>query len=75
VTTSFDSDPSFAIRGGSYNMPRWAARTVSRAEQAQARNPEVDDDLGFRMVLEVVVARLPESTRGDAPATKKEPDQ
>jgi serine/threonine-protein kinase len=75
VTTSFDSDPSFAIRGGSYDTPRWAARTVSRAVQAQARNHEDFDDLGFRMVLEVVVARLPKSTRGGDPPTKKEPGQ
>jgi serine/threonine-protein kinase len=75
VTTSFDADPSFAIRGGSYTTPRWAARTVSRPREAQAPNDEDFDDVGFRMVLEVVVARLPESTRGDAPATKKGPGQ
>lgn len=56
-----EPDPSFAIRGGSFLTPRETARVSFRSDlpdlEYRAKGRESFEDVGFRTVLEVVVAR------------------
>jgi serine/threonine-protein kinase len=56
-----DANPDYAIRGGSYKTPSETGRSTWRcnldgAESLayQAKNDDYDDDLGFRVVLEIL---------------------
>jgi serine/threonine-protein kinase len=69
-------DPEYVIRGGSYDTPIEMSRTTCRSysgdKQSKARADEPVDDVGFRLVLEVVVIPDPASLHGAGPAKPKE---
>jgi formylglycine-generating enzyme required for sulfatase activity len=70
--SSEDAEPLYVIRGGSYATLTEMARVTHRANTSdfayKAKNTDEFDDVGFRVVLEVVIAGLPSSE----PPTKKE---
>ncbi len=74
-----ETDPAFSIRGGSFLTPRETARVSFRSDlpdlEYKARDRDRFEDVGFRTVLEVVVAcKLDDGGRPvDEPATEGSP--
>ncbi|MDR3618399.1 MAG: bifunctional serine/threonine-protein kinase/formylglycine-generating enzyme family protein [Paludisphaera borealis] len=76
VATSADTDPDYVIRGGSYETSTEMARTTYRSStpdfEYKAKNNDAFPDVGFRLVLEVVIADL-KPVPSPEPPTKKGP--
>jgi len=77
LVTSADSDPDYVIRGGSCETPPETARTTYRSNttgvEYRAKNRASFPDVGFRVVLEVVVAGPLNQAQGSESLTKKDP--